>query len=446
MQGLYVSVGLFFTGAAFGYIAWMLSCRIPRNKPGMIGIALAIKTETQEEQRRIRADFIQEIGRCLGKNESAHPFYVYEIPGHLAPDINDIEGAGKFLSKSRGHLLLWGSIRTRSKSKVETYCLKLEGVVTHSIIEYERSRAFSKDMRLAIPEKTEITLANELRGFESTSQTISFGSQYIVAIAAAISGDWIFSEALLLELQRRIGKTSTVRNRKAKTKIKPSDKTELQKLVSQRLAEVCLAHCHWSIQQWQKNKTDTAMLVRAEVSLENHRNVMDRVENHAYWINKALLEVSLRRDIVAAERMLIKCRAAAINDPTWRLSLAFISVLKGKVIEAINLYDAALERHVPADMLMNIEDYVQWWLNTHDGPPALYLLSAMLNAHGKCDRHLALTDLTTFEALAPPIDAELKLRVSTLRTELELPDSSGNDIKYESKNTNSAQVGVWATA
>ncbi len=93
VQGLYVSVGLFFTGAAFGYIAWMLSCRIPRNKPGMIGIALAIKTETQEEQRRIRADFIQEIGRCLGKNESAHPFYVYEIPGHLAPDINDIEGA-----------------------------------------------------------------------------------------------------------------------------------------------------------------------------------------------------------------------------------------------------------------------------------------------------------------------------------------------------------------
>ncbi|MBK7052707.1 MAG: hypothetical protein IPH54_19580 [Rhodoferax sp.] len=73
VQGLYVSVGLFFTGAAFGYIAWMLSCRIPRNKPGMIGIALAIKTETQEEQRRIRADFIQEIGRCLGKTNPLIP-------------------------------------------------------------------------------------------------------------------------------------------------------------------------------------------------------------------------------------------------------------------------------------------------------------------------------------------------------------------------------------
>jgi hypothetical protein len=302
-------------------------------------------------------------------------------------------------------------------------------------------------MRHAIPAKTEISLANELRGFESTSQTISIGVQYIVAIAAALSGDWVFSQTLLLELQSRLGRAPSAKSRKTKGKRRKSDtSTELQKLVPQRLADVCLAHCHSAIQQWQNNKADSTLLARAEDSLEHYRNVKDRVEGYGYWIPKAMLEVTLRGDMVAAERMLLKCRTAAIDDPTWRLSLAFVNVIKGNVMEALNLYDAALERHVPAGTLLDIEDYVQWWLTKHSGPPALYLLSAMLNAHGKCDRQLALSDLNTFETLASPLDAPLKLRTSALRIELELPDSSGSVIKSAKDASPSAQAGVWATA
>ena len=95
-------------------------------------------------------------------------------------------------------------------------------------------------------------------------------------------------------------------------------------------------------------------------------------------------------------------------------------------------------------MLLDIEDYVQWWLTKHCGPPELYLLSAMLNAHGKCDRRLALSDLNTFETLAP-LDAPLKPRASALRIELELPDSSGNVIKSAKNPSPSAQPGAWAT-
>ncbi len=445
--GLAAAAILFCAGTASGYLLWMLSCRTPRNKPGMIGIALAIKAETEEEHRRIRTDFIQEISRCLSRNETVHPFYVYEIPGHLAPEVNDFEGAAPFLKKSRGHLLIWGSIRTRTKSKVETYCLTLEGVVTHSIIEHERSQAFSKEMRHAIPAKTEISLANELRGFESTSKSISIGVQYIVAIAAALSGDWVFSQTLLLELQGRIGRPPSVKNRKTKGKRKkPEASIALQELVPLRLADVCLGHCHAAIKQWQNNKEDETLLARAEVSLEHYRNAKDKVEGYGYWIPKALLEVTLRRDLAAAERMLLKCRTAAIDDPAWRLSLAFVKVINGNVMEALNLYDAALERHVHPGMLLDIEDYVQWWLSKHNGPPALYLLSAMLNAHGKCDKQLALSDLDTFETLAIPLDAPLKLRASTLRVELELPDSSGNFIKSAMNPSPSKPLGAWATA
>jgi len=417
-----VALGLFITGFASGYGAWRISCRIPRNKPGMIGIALAIKAETPEEHRRVRADFIQEIATCLGANGLASPFHVFEIPGYLAPDVNDIESAAEFLAKSRSHLLIWGSIRTRSKTRAQIYCLRLEGAVTHAIIEQQRSQAFARDVRMAIPAKTEISLANELRGFESTSQSISHGSQYIVAMAAAISGDWSISMSLLLNLKDKLGK-----HKSSKPQGKPSKKSsdtisELRKLVPSRIAEVSFAHCLSAISKWQSNKSDLTPLDRAEESLEIYRKTLGRKENSAYWVNKAMLDVTRRGDIESAERMLTKCRPVAIDDPVWRLSLAFVNVLKGNVAEALNLYDAALERKVSVDTLMNIEDYVQWWLAVHNGPPALYLLSALLNARGKGDSHLALTDLSAFERQAGSLDEKIIKRAADLRKELSLTE------------------------
>ncbi len=413
-----VAVGLFIAGFTIGYSAWKMSCRIPRNKPGKIGIALAIKAETPEEHRRVRADFIQEIATCLGANGVASPFHVFEIPGYLAPDVNDIENAAEFLAKSRSHLLIWGTIRTRSKTRAQIYCLRLEGVVTHAIIEQQRSQAFARDVRLAIPAKTEISLANELRGFESTSQSISHGSQYIVAMAAAISGDWAFSMSLLLDLKDKLGKQKA-----SKPQGKPSKKSsdtisELRKLVPSRIAEVSFAHCHSAISQWQSNKSDFAPLDRAEESLEIYRKTLGQIENSAYWVNKAMLDVTRRGDIESAERLLNRCRPVAIDDPIWRLSLAFVNVLKGNLLEALNLYDAALERDVPVDTLMNIEDYVQWWLSINNGPPALYLLSALLNARGKGDSRLALADLSAFERQTGSLNAKVIKRATDLRREL----------------------------
>lgn len=420
LSGLRSGVLLFSIGAISGYLIWLLSCRIPKNKPGMIGVALAIKAETPEEHRRIRSDFIQEIAARLGKNGAVRPFYVFEIPGYLAPEVNDIEGASQFLGKSRCHLLIWGGIRTRTKARAKTYCLRLEGVVTHAIIEQERSQAFAKDMRLAIPEKTEISLANELRGFESTSQSISLGAQYVVAMAAAISGDWMFSQSLLIDLKETLEKSSSGKNRKTRTIKQPVDILQnLRKLVPLRLAEVSFAHFHSSLQEWQRNKSDKASLARAEEALEIYQKIQGKKEEPRYWINKAMLEVTRRQDIASAERLLNKCRSVAIHDPTWRLSLAFVDVLKGNITEALNLYDTALKKPVPVDMLMNIEDYVQWWLNVHNGPPALYLLSALLNARGKGDMRLALADLNSFEASAGMLDEAQLKRASTLRKELE---------------------------
>lgn len=406
---------------ALGAVAfWWLTCRIPRSKRGKIGIALAIQYETLDERRRIKADFVEQVVSRLACSDAGNEFHVYEVPDYLSPDANDISGAAKFFRRSRCHLLIWGNLRTRKQGNSPRYCLRLEGAVTHAIIQIEQSKALAQDVRLAIPKQTEIDFANELRGFENTSVDVSDGAQFVVALAAAVSQDWAFSRRLLDDLNRRSGTKPfgrPSRSRKARhTKTFP---VSWRSLVAPRLASVCFAQFHVQLARWQEDKSDLKVLAAAEEALEAFRRATNQPEATAYLINKALLDVTLRKDFSSAERLLNRCRATAIDDPTWRLSLAFVHAVTDRLATALELYDAALERNIPAATLMDVENYVHWWLELNQGPATLYLLSAELNAKGKRDWVLARADLEYFvESGVLQKRPDLSTRVNSLRDEL----------------------------
>lgn len=295
---------------------WWFTCRVPKNKPGIVGIALALRYETPDERNRIHADLVEQISSRLKSGESAHEFHVYEIAGYLAPEPNDVLGAAKFFKRSNCHLLIWGSLRTRRQGKSSKYCLRLEGAVTHATIDMARSNALSQDLRQAFPQQTEIDFANELRGFESTSNDVSDGAQFVVALAAAVSGDWAFSRRLLEELNRKSGsKPLNAGKRPKKSGRAKSLPVTWRSLIAPRLESVCFAQFITQHMLWQQNKTDFTPLVIAEDALEAFKRVAV-AEDTAYLINKALLNVTLRKDFVGAEKLLNRCRAIALTDPT----------------------------------------------------------------------------------------------------------------------------------
>ncbi len=403
-------------------VFWWFTCRVPKNQPGKVGIALALKYETPDERNRIHADLVEQISSRLKTGESAHEFHVYEIAGYLAPEPNDVLGAANFFKRSNCHLLIWGSLRTRRQGKSSKYCLRLEGAVTHATIDMARSKALSQDLRQAIPQQTEIDFANELRGFESTSNDVSDGAQFVVALAAAVSGDWAFSRKLLEELNRKSGsKPLNAGKRPKKSGRAKSHPVTWRSLVAPRLESVCFAQFNAQHMLWQQDKSDFAPLVIAEDALEAFKRVSG-AEDTAYWINKALLNVTLRNDFAGAEKLLNRCRASALTDSTWRLSLAFVHAAKGNPVTALELYDTALktfEGQVPVKTLMDVEDYVHWWLETYNGPPTLFLLSAELNAKGKQDWALAKSDLEKFVASGElSRHPELGGRIAGLREEI----------------------------
>jgi len=420
---LQISVGLVF--ALVGYAVWVLTCQIPKNKTGYIGIGLAIKAETEDERKRIRSDFVSEIAGALNRAEAAQPFCVVEIPSYLAPAANDVKGALEFLRKSKCHLLIWGGIKTRKQSKKNVYCLKLEGVVTHSLIAIEQSRILAQEMRLSIPQKTEIALANELKGFESASNSLVLATKYIVALASALSGDLNLSKTLLLELEKEIPKRKSAKKRGISAK-----KTDvslvgrLAAVLPRRLADVYFVEYFSLVLQWQKDRDNLELLNAAERSLEMYLVYEKQLngEGPQYWISKALLEVSLRNSFEGAQKLLLQCKMRAIHDPVWRLSLAFVKTIQGKYAEALQLYDDALKLDIHAQTIFDIEDYVQWWLAKHNGPAPLFLLSALLNAKAKTDLELAIHDLERFEELMKyeqNTNEKLISRAAILKSELD---------------------------
>ncbi|MCL4470110.1 MAG: hypothetical protein M1547_03010 [Gammaproteobacteria bacterium] len=417
--GLLASTFLF---SFIGFLLWLASCRVPRNTPGCIGIALAIRAETEAERKRIRSDFIAEIAAALKREDVAIPFKVIEIPSYLSPDVNDDKAAIEFLDKSKCQLIIWGGIRTRKQAKEDVYCLRLEGVVTHSMISKEISHALAQEMRQALPKQTEIALANELKGFESASQSTALAAKYIVALAAALSGDLRTSREILEELAEMV-KVASKKGKKGSGKLKDTLSKRLAVILPQRLADVCFADYMRLVTKWQTDKSRLELLQEAEVQLEAYLVSFKKFnkEGPEYWVAKALLEVTLRNNLTGAERLLQQCTARAINNPVWRVSLAFVKMLEGYPLEALRLYDAALAFELHIQTIFQVEDYVQWWLSKNQGPIPLYLLSALLNAIAKKDAQLAMQDLDLFEKLADrtTTDKALLDRATSLRVELE---------------------------
>lgn len=399
---------------------WLYSCRPPKTPKGATGIVIAIATERETERQKLKTELFEYLVEYLEQRPSAVQFKVIDVPSYLIPDVTDVPSALKMCRATRGKLLIWGSVRTRSRGQTETLVIRLEGQVVHRETPLQRSWALSQDMRATIPKTTEIDLGDELNGFEATSQGLAAAAKYVVALAFAVSDEWSESKALLYELEREtaVQKSGAAKKRMGK---QAAYLGRLRPMVGKRLVEICFADYLTLYQQWMKNRDDLGVLQQAEAKLEEYHEAAVRhaTEDPLYWISKALLEVTLRKNLSGAETLLRKCQAVAITDPTWRLSLAFIAILRNQLNAALTHYDTAFGLNPNLEMVFDVEAYVHWWLKKNGGPPALYLLSAMLNVSGKNDLDLARSDMTQFEtSYSDPISTAVQRRIDSIKTKI----------------------------
>ncbi len=250
---------------------------------------------------------------------------------------------------------------------------------------------------------------------------MALGTKYIVALVSAISGDLKLSKLLLGEVQTEVKPAKNVEKGKSKP-----DKTlagRLNAVLPRRLADVSFAEFFANSKQWQEDRSNLLRLEHAEQALDEflfHHKKLAK-EGPEYWVPKAMLMVTLHNRIDDAHKILSQCLARGINDPSWRLSLAFVKAIRGEYVESLKLYDTALALGPRHDLLFEVEAYIQWWMEEKGRPKFLYLLLAMLNADGKRDALLAKQDLDRFyEGMGESLDADehLKNRADAFRAKL----------------------------
>lgn len=108
---------------------------------------------------------------------------------HHAQCAQGVEAAIQYLRVTQAHLIIFGQCRVRLHRGQATYVLDLQEAVRHAPVPPEVSAQLSQDMRLALPNKMLIPVANEVEGFEITKDVVGIAAQYTLGIASLLSGD-----------------------------------------------------------------------------------------------------------------------------------------------------------------------------------------------------------------------------------------------------------------
>ena len=400
--------------------------RPQRASPGSIGIVVAIRCETSEERNRVTSDLIPSFRSHLREARCQQPFEVIEaLPQSLPRSPSTSEEWARFLKRRNAQVVIWGTLSTRNRG--DTFVLRLDGAVAHQPIPTNTRRIFATELREAVPQLTSISLEDELKGFETTSATLSDGTKYVVAIAAGLSGSFAVADELLTALKKTYPTSKRTTNRRGRKRKVPGWTLRLEEAHLSALTMWCRS----CIQAWQEDKSDNAPLSDLQHVLQRIERSPLHATNLEHLITKAYLAVSLHRDGLTAEKLLRKCQILGFADPLWRLSLAFVRCILGKHDRVLELYQEALSLGPRVETVLEVEEYCQWWLSLYGGPAELHLLSALLNARSKVDVELALSDLRSFREKATlasnsPLFEEAEMLEQQLRASLPTNGTAGS--------------------
>lgn len=365
---------------------WVYTTRIPINRAGKIGLVISITSETEEEQRKIRSDFISEIRNVLTTVHHDIPFDVIELPPIHALKIADADSAREYLHKTKSHFLVYGSIRTRTAKGKLVHVLQFQGMVTHKRIPLEVSAVLSNEMKLVLPLKSTISCEDDLKGFETTTMWFSESTKFVIATAAMVSGDLPLAVLLLENLSAAIKKIP-------KAKQIPQAKS-LRQLVPSRLSDVYLCSARHEHSLWRINH-DPGHIVKLNDFITAYAIHHKHQDIHFHTM-KAIWEFVARKDVKAAIAHISKCSTLAISDPIWRLSLAFLYAYDEQMDKAVACYEDAFSFSPPSETIFEVEEFVIWTLSEEPTKYQLHFCLGLLNLRGKGDRDRAHMDFNEF--------------------------------------------------
>lgn len=361
---------------------WLYTNRIPKNPKGKVGIAVAILADEESEAKQIEFDLVHTLRQLLQRDPAGGNFHLVVLPAHAAEQISDLSSADRFLRKTRCNFMLFGHAKRRDFQGEQYHVLILEGVVRHAPIPREVRDRLAKDFRQALPRRVLVPPDSDFIAFEVTSAWVDLSARFVIGIAAHLSGDIIYSERLLLDVEKSL-KTA----QQLKGLVQP-----IERLLPDRLKQL--------YRGWLIALGDQYFMTRDREYVKQADAVCDKLlerdpNDYGALQFKAIAEFVLRRDVKAAREIVSRCRR--IRDATWRYSLAFLHAYEGKLESAHDEYRRAF-RGALQDITVPIqsEEFIQIVLEEEPDKEHLNFCLGLINYNVKRDYSAAARDFNRF--------------------------------------------------
>ncbi len=363
---------------------WLWTTRVPRARGGTIGFVVAVGSETEAARERITQDLVVTLRDLVQGAPPPAVFSFLVFPEHHVRKIVSMDDAARYAEKSRAHFMIYGRARVRKLNGKDHHVLDINGLVRHRPLSKDVARQFSKEFSEVLPRKFRFPFENDLLAFEVTAEWIASVSEYIIGMAALLSGALDYAQALFERLRARVGAESQQAN--------PAFRKIRQRLPV-RLEEVYAAQARLRHHRW--------CLDRMASHIEELGAYLDLLEGTAPESYRGRILRSLwhfvnNRDTDSAISVIRKCKGKNIRDTTWRYSYAFLLAYRGDLQQALAQYQIGERIPIHAQTVMQIEDFILWILEEEPDKTDLHFCLGFVNYYLKKDATRAAEEFEAF--------------------------------------------------
>lgn len=365
---------------------WFASSRPRKTLAGKIGIVIAIACETEKEEVRLRADFVDALREKI-VHSNRKQFDVYELSQYHARKCQSVENAIRYLKDTHAHLIIFGRCRLRNHRGKSTYMVDFQEAIRHAEVPSEVSQQLKQDMQLAFPTRMLFPEQNELEGFEATKEIFGIASQFTLGIASLLSGDPLTA----FDLHH-----SAFRETHDRLEVDDNSLVELKRFKA-RLAECLVLSGLHATRVYYKNKSDGYL-----DKMARYLDVVQEIDpgNYDAHLVRAICLFLQNEDIEGARQEIKKAKNE--RNAAWQYSEAFLVAYEGRLEEAHKIYKRAFKGVVAEETPLDVEEFIGDVLARRPDKIQLWYCLGMINYFLKADLQAGEKDFLKFLKAAAP--------------------------------------------
>jgi len=371
---LYLAI-LYFIVCLIWFFYWLYKRNyLPENKKGYVGIVICVKTDNDKQKNRLKDDFVKRVRGLIARKNLKKIINVILLSNYQAEyTIKVLEEYAinkeskkankewqKIRKKTHGHFFIYGSIKERQDGE-NRYYLDLEALVIHAPVQFHTQKQIVQDFLSVWYKQISFKEKLEFKGFLFAADSIFIAVQYVVGIAALVSGDIYLALELHTGLDRDpyFSRFSTLppnlQNVRKKLKILLSEENFL---VAKSFSK-------------QGDFSEAEKYIKRSLSIE---------PNYGSYLLKSIIEFSSKNNPDESLKCVYRARDLARSDGTWRYNEGFLLMYMERFRESLKVYSRIVNTSFVGEenILVEIYKFNEDFLKTHPEKIQSYFIVGFL--------------------------------------------------------------------